>query len=302
MKNEHTDDTFLSRWLHNDLTNDELVSFQKTTEYKEYQKIIDATENFNAPNFDKQNVFEKITQKTTNKKVRKLISNWMYAAAASVVLLLSTVYYLTGSNETFSTSFGEQLALVLPDGSEVLLNSKSSITYKKSDWFDGKRTLELKGEGYFKVKKGATFSVHSTNGSVNVLGTQFNVKTNPSYFEVLCYEGKVQVENHQETAILTKGLSFRKIEKRNSEKGTFTNSKPNWIDGESSFNNTPLQFVLKELEKQYQIKIVPTNIDVNTLFTGAFTNKNLHLALQTICAPLAIQFTINDATVVLSKK
>lgn len=302
MKNEHIDDTFLSRWLDNDLTNDELVSFQKTKAYKEYQKIIDATENFNAPNFDKQKVFEKITKKTINKKVRKLIPNWMYAAAASVVILLSTVYYLTGRNEVFSTTFGEQLALVLPDGSEVLLNSKSSITYKKSDWFDGKRTLELKGEGYFKVKKGATFSVHSDNGSVNVLGTQFNVKTNPSYFEVLCFEGKVQVKNNQETAILTQGVSFRKIENKATEKGSFTKTKPNWIDGESSFNNTPLQFVLKELEKQYQIKISSTNIDINTLFTGTFTNKNLDLALQTICAPLAIQFTINDATVVLSKK
>lgn len=302
MKNEHTDDTFLSRWLNNDLTNEELFSFKKTNEYKEYQKIIDATQNFNAPNFNKTAILEKILQKTTDKKVRKLIPNWMYAAAASVVLLLSTVYYLTGANEIFSTSFGEQLALVLPDGSEVLLNSKSSITYKKSDWFSGKRTLELKGEGYFKVKKGSTFSVNSENGSVRVLGTQFNVKTNPSYFEVLCYEGKVQVKNNSETAILTKGLSFRKIEKGNSEKGTFINTKPNWINGESSFNNTPLHFVLAELEKQYQVKIDSSTIDLNTLFTGTFTNKNLNLALQTICAPLSIQFTITDKKVVLSKK
>ncbi|MFT5761128.1 MAG: transmembrane sensor [Polaribacter sp.] len=302
MKNEHTDDTFLSRWLNNDLTNEELFSFKKTTEYKEYQKIIDATQNFNAPNFNKKEVLEKITQKTTDKKVRKLIPNWIYAAAASVVLLLSTVYYLTGANETFSTSFGEQLALVLPDGSEVLLNSKSSITYKKSDWFNNKRSLELKGEGYFKVKKGSTFSVNSENGSVHVLGTQFNVKTNPSYFEVLCYEGKVQVKNNSETAILTKGLSFRKIEKNNSEKGAFINTKPNWVNGESSFNNTPLHFVLAELEKQYQVKIDSSTIDLNTLFTGTFTNKNLNLALQTICAPLSIQFTVTDKKVVLSKK
>ncbi len=142
----------------------------------------------------KKEVLEKITQKTSNKKVKKLIPNWMFAAAASIALLFSTVYYLTGTNESFSTSFGEQLALVLPDGSEVLLNSKSTLSYKKSDWFDGKRTLELTGEGYFKVKKGSTFSVNSTNGNVSVLGTQFNVKTNPSYFEVLCYEGRVQVK------------------------------------------------------------------------------------------------------------
>ncbi|MBL4643913.1 MAG: FecR domain-containing protein [Flavobacteriaceae bacterium] len=302
MKNEHTDDTFLSRWLNNDLTSEELVSFKKTTEYKEYQKIIDATQNFKAPNFNEKEVFEKIHQKTNDKKVKKLIPNWMFAAAASIALLLSTVYYLTGTNETYSTSFGEQLALVLPDGSEVLLNSKSSVTYKKSDWFNGNRTLELNGEGYFKVKKGSTFSVLSENGKVRVLGTQFNVKTNPSYFEVLCYEGKVQVENKEELAILTKGLSFRKIENKSSEKGTFINEKPNWLDGETSFNNAPLKYVLEELEKQYNIKINSSNIDLNILYTGAFTNINLNLALQTICAPLSIQFTVDSNKVVLSKK
>ena len=128
MKNEHTDETFLSRWLNNDLTNEELVSFKQTEAYKEYQKIINATQNFNAPNFNKAEVLEKIIQKTTNKKVKKLLPNWVYAAAASIVLLLSTAYFLTSSDENYSTSFEEQLALVLPDGSEVLLNSKSSIT------------------------------------------------------------------------------------------------------------------------------------------------------------------------------
>lgn len=302
MKNEHTDDTFLSRWLANDLTNDELVSFKKTTEYKEYQKIIDATQNFEAPSFHKKEVLKKVLQKTADKKIKKLIPNWMYAAAASIALLISTVYYLTATNETFSTSFGEQLALVLPDGSEVLLNSKSSISYKKSAWFNGKRTLELHGEGYFKVKKGATFSVHSASGKVSVLGTQFNVKTNPSYFEVLCYEGKVEVENKEETTILTKGVSFRKIENKNSEKGTFIDTQPNWLDGESSFNTTPLKYVLKELEKQYNVKINSSTIDMHTLFTGTFTNKNLNVALQTICTPLAIQFVIKKDEVMLFEK
>ena len=302
MKNEHIDDTFLSRWLNNDLINDELVSFQKTDVYKEYQKIIDATKNFNAPDFNKEAVFAKIKLQTNKTKVKKLVPNWMYAAAASIAILISTVFYLTSSDEMFSTSFGEQLAVVLPDGSEVLLNSKSTLSYKKSDWFDGKRTLQLNGEGYFKVKKGSKFSVNSENGRVSVLGTQFNVKTNPSYFEVLCYEGKVQVKNNEETAILTQGLSFRKIGKNSSEKGTFINSKPNWINGESSFNNAPLQYVLDELEKQYQVKISSSNIDVNVLFTGTFTNKNLDLALQTICVPLSIQFKITDDKVVFSKK
>ena len=96
-------------------------------------------------------------------------------------------------------------------------------------------TYNLKEKDILKYKKAQNFTVNSDNGSVSVLGTQFNVKTNPSYFEVLCYEGKVQVKNTQETAILTKGLSFRKIENNNSEKGTFSNSKPTWLDGDKHF-------------------------------------------------------------------
>lgn len=303
MKNEHTDDTFLSRWLNNDLTEEELVSFKQTKEYREYLKITGAMQYFNTPEFNQEAVLQSIKKKTkTQPKVKKLVPSWMYAAAASIALLFSVVYFLTSSNEIFTTSFGEQLAIVLPDGSEVQLNSKSTLSYKKTDWFDGKRTLTLTGEGYFKVKKGSKFSVFTDNGSVQVLGTQFNVKTNSSYFEVLCYEGKVQVQNAEETAVLTQGLSFRKIEAAASQKGTFSNTLPFWINGESSFNNTPLKYILEELEKQYQIKVSNTSIDGNTLYTGTFSNNNLDLALQTICIPLSIQYVVDGKTVTLTKK
>ena len=59
---------------------------------------------------------------------------------------------------------------------------------------------------------------------------------------------------------------------------------------------------LKELENQYQVKINSSKIDLNIMFTGTFTNKNLNLALQTICSPLSIYFKIDDNTVALSKK
>lgn len=301
MKTEHNDDTFLARWLNNELTNEELVSFKQTKEYKDYIKIYGAMKLFNAPEFNQKSVYQGIKNKTEGQvKVKKLIPSWMYAAAASIALLFSLVYFLTSSSETFSTSFGEQLAIVLPDGSEVQLNSKSTLTYKKSDWFDGNRTLHLEGEGYFKVKKGSKFSVDTNNGAVSVLGTQFNVKTEKSYFEVRCFEGKVQVKSNSETTILTQGLSYKKIEMNPSEKDIFSASSPNWLLGETSFKNTPLKFVLNELKKQYQIEIVEKNIDVNTLYTGTFSNKNLDLALQTICVPLSIQYSTNGKTVTLS--
>jgi len=120
MKNEYTDDTFLSRWLNNDLTEEELLSFKQTKEYKDYIKIAGGMKYFKAPDFNQEAVLQTIKKKTQhNTKVRKLVPNWMYAAAASIALLFGLVYFLTNSNETFTTSFGEQLAIVLPDGSEV---------------------------------------------------------------------------------------------------------------------------------------------------------------------------------------
>jgi hypothetical protein len=41
---------------------------------------------------------------------------------------------------------------------------------------------------------------------------------------------------------------------------------------------------------------------MHTLFTGTFTNKNLNVALQTICTPLAIQFVIKKDEVMLFEK
>ncbi|MBL4568942.1 MAG: DUF4974 domain-containing protein, partial [Flavobacteriaceae bacterium] len=76
---------------------------------------------------------------------------------------------------------------------------------------------------------------------------------------------------------------------------------PSWITGESSFESTALKFVLAELEKQYQIKIKKDEVDVEQLFTGSFTNENLTTALQTICAPLGIDFKVDKKTVSLTK-
>ena len=63
MEQKYTDDTFLAKWLNKDLTEEERIAFEKTSAYKEYAKIIEKMELFEAPVFDKEGTFEKI--KTT---------------------------------------------------------------------------------------------------------------------------------------------------------------------------------------------------------------------------------------------
>jgi ferric-dicitrate binding protein FerR (iron transport regulator) len=72
---------------------------------------------------------------------------------------------------------GSKSKIVLPDGSQVWVNSGSKLSYASN--FNGKlREVYLNGEAYFEVTKNAEkpFIVHTSGIDIKVLGTEFNVK------------------------------------------------------------------------------------------------------------------------------
>ena len=71
---------------------------------------------------------------------------------------------------------GQRLTHRLPDGSVAELNSGSSIEHARS--FSSGRHVQLEGEAFFDVAKGIDpFVITTFNSSVQVLGTQFNVRS-----------------------------------------------------------------------------------------------------------------------------
>ncbi|MBQ0740845.1 FecR domain-containing protein, partial [Aquimarina celericrescens] len=84
---------------------------------------------------------------------------------------------------------------VLPDGSFVDLNAGSELTHQRFFWSQN-REITLQGEGYFKVTSGTNFTVTTSLGKIEVLGTQFNIKEREKLFEVNCYEGRVKVSTN----------------------------------------------------------------------------------------------------------
>ncbi len=291
-------DTFLARWLNNELTEDEKSSFEASEDFLLYKKIAEKSSELIPPKFNKDKIYKEILAKTNlqkEKKVVPLFRAW-YAVAASIALLLGFFYFVNLSKK-ITTDFGEQLTIILPDNSKILLNSKSKISYQKKNWKKN-RVIKLEGEALFKVKKGSTFTVETQQGNITVLGTEFNVKTSKNLFEVICFEGKVKTEHQNQTNILTKGKAIRqigtKIEKWNTMK-----TSPSWINGETSFNSMPLQFVIDAIENQYNITINTSKIDTNKRFTGSFTHSNLEVALQTVFVPMKIGVIFKDDKTVL---
>lgn len=296
------DDTFLARWLNNELTEEELSDFKKSEEYPLYQKIAEKSNLFKVPEFKQEQSFLTIKEKLAKQqkpKVSKLVPKWLYGVAAAVLLVFGLSYFMNNDTEIIC-SYGEQLAYTLPDGSEVLLNGNSIISFDQKKWKNNKRVLELDGEGYFKVKKGSIFSVKTAEGVISVLGTQFNVQTAEKYLAVECYEGKVSVKNNTFETLLTPGKAI-KLLNRTKEKYNISQEYPNWTVDIYEYNAVPLSVVFKDLENVYKIKVKNNKVDFTELYSGKLEKNNLEKALQLISKPMNIKYTVTQDLVTIYK-
>ncbi len=303
MEKLNQDKTFLARWISGELTPAELNEFQKSKDYPVYKKINDASQRLEGPKFDQQALFSKLeqykdTRLNPQKKVINLVPKWTYAVAASILIIFGLFYFLNAESH-YSTGYGEQLAVLLPDNSRVQLNSNSELDFKSRNWKNN-RELNLEGEAFFDVEKGQSFKVHSTEGTVEVLGTEFNVISREHYFEVRCQEGSVKVTSNTpgEEIILLPGNAVR-IVNQALEKWDYDINEPNWLLGESTFHNTPLIQVIISLENQFEINFDTSNIDLSDRFTGGFTHKDLNLALKTVMIPMDISYSVDNNTIIL---
>lgn len=291
---EERDDTILARWLSGELTPEEKVDFEKSEGFKDYSSIIKGVDRFIKPPFDKEALRTKLFLELDKPK-GKIISlkPWYYVAAATVLILLSLGLFFNEVN--YITTVGEQQTVALPDGSTVRLNADSHLKRARFFWSTNKKLTLVKGEGFFEVEKGDGFEVHTKLGNVQVLGTKFNVKNRQDYFEVACYQGKVQFEeaNSNSKTILIQGQRVIKME-HDFNQETLTNPQPIWLAGESIFTNTPLHVVLRELEIQYGITFEANTVNTNDKYTGGFIHSNLETALTTVLVPMGIQYAIGS--------
>jgi transmembrane sensor len=297
MKNEKE----ILRWLNRELSSQEITDLKQSEGFDVLEKIAHYTSNLEAPKVNGQEALDQFKARSKSKKetkVRTLNFKTLYKVAAVLVVLLSSAYFLFyNTSTTFETQIAQTKTFHLPDDSEVLLNAASKITFNEKKWSD-KRALTLKGEAYFQVKKGQTFSVNTADGVVKVLGTHFNVKQRKNYFEVSCFEGLVSVTHNNKTVKLPPGKTFRLINNNIEEVPDSNMQNPSWMQNESSFARIPLDQVIAELERQYDIKIKTEGVDTSKLFTGSFTHKDKKIALDAITIPLKLSYKIEGKTII----
>ncbi len=289
-------DYLIKKWLKGELTEAEQKAFEQLPDYELNVKIVEAAKQFKAPEFSQDAIYHNLKARLASQKtpVYKLNTyRLLFRIAAVLIIALSGYFFIQSQNIEVKSQAGQQLVVNLPDQSEVILNAASSIRYNKILWHL-KRGLSLNGEAFFKVQKGSQFDVKTLQGVVSVVGTQFDVKSRPNLFEVKCFEGIVRVQSQGQTRLLTRGKAV-KLANQALIAFTVDQPQPEWLQGQSRFNSTPLSEVLDELSRQYNIKIMTQNVDTQQLYTGGFTHDNLTQALKAVTEPFGLQFRINQS-------
>ncbi|HEY9260823.1 FecR domain-containing protein [Chitinophaga sp.] len=176
---------------------------------------------------------------------------------------------------------GGQFTIVLPDGTQVWLNSASSLRYPTA--FTGNnRTVEMQGQGYFEVKKNAKqpFIVKVNSMEVQVLGTGFDIMAYDDEEELrtTLVSGAVKVKQGGVEKYLKPGEqaaidnSTGVMSVRNADvQGVVA-----WKTGFFEFDNANINIILRQLARWYDIDVDTKTVD-KRLFGGRI-NRNLPLS------------------------
>ncbi|MDR7132119.1 ferric-dicitrate binding protein FerR (iron transport regulator) [Algoriphagus sp. 4150] len=190
---------------------------------------------------------------------------WPFASAvASIVFALLVWYWYEMPKEIeYQTAFGETREIVLPDGSNVILNSNSKLTFV-NDWEDQTaREIRIEGEAFFSVVHKTDhqpFRVFSSqNVAIEVLGTEFNVYNRSQETEVVLASGLVTLSfpvKEKEGKILMKPgelVEFKasKFQRKQVNTAHYTS----WKDKVLHLDETSLEEIIKMARNNYGIEI-----------------------------------------------
>ena len=227
---------------------------------------------------------------------RKIMLPQMMRVAAVVILLigLSIISYLILTPNSSSvrlaagTTDNQEFGIILPDGSEVDLNTHSKIEYRLAA--SGIRSIKLTGEAWFSVSSDPdhSFIVEAGNGVITVTGTSFCVRTNPEKDRIEVYVASGSVQFHQarkdnEVLSLEPGTLGILEQNHLEEEKSIDMNYLSWKTRKLTFRQTRLGEVADILNRTYGNNMRFNNeILEDCLFTGTFDQQPVDSVMKVI--------------------
>ena len=275
----------------------------------------------------------------TNRRKARFYAAW---AAASLVITACAWFMLHNSrppapvvtpvNEVV-TNGGSKSTVHLPDGSSVILNTGSKLSYNK-DFGAVTREIYLSGEAFFDIAKNEKMPlvVHAGNVDILVKGTIFNVKayTEDSTVEASLIRGVIEVFSKDDrerkimlrpnekiiigkTSTVSSSEETKRMVKPPKEAVFFLGKiKPNpvdssiseiaWIQNKLAFYKEPFSSLAQKMERWYNVSIQFNDERLKKFtFTGSFEKEDIIEALNALREIAAFEYTIENRNVIIGK-
>lgn len=239
-------------------------------------------------------LYRNLQHRMRARKPIRIRTFWTQIAAGILLMLsvgLSVMFYtqqqelrrLTSCNVVIRSGEAPS-SVILPDGTKVQLNTRSSLTYRQ-DFGRGERRVRLSGEGYFDVKRDEAkqFVVQTSFIDITVLGTSFNVYAyeDKDFLEMALVEGSVRVNTLQPPYKTLHASPHEKItyHKQTGEltlEATSNCVETAWKEDVLRFQHTSMHEVLRSLERKFGVVIRTSGIaNLDDTYTGTFRKATL---------------------------
>ncbi|HEX6428667.1 MAG TPA: FecR domain-containing protein [Niastella sp.] len=245
-------------------------------------------------------------------KSRPATRVWMKAAAVVAGLLIGALvlyYFRKPSYAYISTPYAAIKTVWLPDSSEVVLNANSSIRFNTSPTRN-KREVWVTGEAFFKVRhinnagKAQPFAVYAGDAVIEVLGTEFNVKSVNNTTGVLLREGKVRFSvpaSHSETIMQPNDYCLY-----NASQGNIITRVANpvlftsWMEQKYRFEKTPVQEICETLKEYFGYDFIIRKPELATqAISGTLELQNEQVMLRILSELLNAKVTKEGSQIII---
>jgi len=217
---------------------------------------------------------------------------------------------------------GVRKMIHLPDGSTVWLNADSRLVYDEHMDLRDTRTVSLIGEAFFDVvpDKDRPFIIRTSQISIRVLGTSFNVNAYPNgdRCEATLLSGSIELSINrrpQQKIILKPSEKFATLSSKNEPEDltlSIESIKPvaignhnylretSWKDNRLVFDAETFQQLRTRLERWYNVNIeIQGDMINNYRFTGIFTTETIDQALTAMKLIKPFNYKINNHDIII---
>jgi ferric-dicitrate binding protein FerR (iron transport regulator) len=268
------------------------------------------------PTIPQINSFNRLQEKIGRRRRRRILA-WSISAAASIAVLLGVSLAVSNRNAAapeqklyiVETGYQERTKVILPDSTQVWLNSATRLTYT-DDFLISNREVEVSGEAFFDVRKNQElpFVVKMGTNHITVRGTKFNVSAydadNIVYAALV--EGKIEFANKSINLEMNPGelLKYNTVSEDVIKCKTDLDDYTSWLTGKLDYSAITLKELLVKLSSIYGFEVVyqPHKYTDHKFRIILSTNEPIEDILDAVAIIVPMRWSMKDGVVTITEK